>query len=231
MDSSQLPDYSEAELQPVAPKFRRYLLFSTVMFWAIPLLVSAFSGWLPFVNITLGWVTFIGLAVLVLLILLYRLADARHRGWALREHDLIAQSGVWWRTTTTLPVARIQHVETSSGPVERTMDLARLSCYTAGGMTADLVVIALQAETADRLREHLLEQIRLRDEQDDKSESESQQTEAGDDSGRYEFEAQSKEVSAESTDTAIASEALPFTDTESAGTDSSLNESASKPHD
>ena len=164
LNADHLPDYSEAELQPVAPKFRRYLLFSTLTFWAIPLLLSAVSGWLPFINITFGWLTFAGLAVLTLLILLYRFADARHRGWALREHDLIAQSGVWWRSTTTLPIARIQHVETSSGPVERTLDLARLSCYTAGGMTADLVVIALQTETANQLREHLIEQIRLRDE-------------------------------------------------------------------
>ena len=166
LDPTLLPDYSEAALEPVAPGFLRYVILSTLSFWAIPLLVSAFSGWIPFINFDIGWFTFLPLSIVVLLILFYRLADARYRGWALREHDLIAQSGVWWRTTTTLPIARIQHVESSSGPIERAHNLARLSCYTAGGMTADLVVIALSTDSANRLREHLLEQIRLRDEQD-----------------------------------------------------------------
>ncbi|MEM1080069.1 MAG: PH domain-containing protein [Pseudomonadota bacterium] len=160
---AELPDYSAAELQPVAPTFRRYLWVTTGLYWIIPLIVSGVTDWIRFVNIGRPWLSFVLLLMVVGLVLLYRLADARHRGWALREHDLIAQSGVWWRSTTTLPIARIQHVESSSGPIERMHGLARLKCYTAGGMTADLVLIALSEVAANGLREHLLEQIRERD--------------------------------------------------------------------
>ena len=82
---------------------------------------------------------------------------------ALRDHDIAAQEGIFWRKATLLPFARIQHVETSSGPVERSRGLARLKLFTAGGMTSDLDIIGLDAGTADTLREHLAEQIRLRD--------------------------------------------------------------------
>ena len=165
LDSAQLPDYSEADLQPVALPFSRYVLYSTLMYWLPILLLALAARWLPFISSSYDYVLAAPVAVLALLIYWYRLADLRHRGWALREHDLIARSGVWWRSTITLPMARIQHVETSNGPLERKLGLARLSCYTAGGITADLVVIGLDVDTADRLREHLLEQIRQRDAQ------------------------------------------------------------------
>ena len=163
IDVDGLPDYSEAELQPLAGTFGRYILITQAVYWLPFILGALVASWLPFISSSRDYLLVAPIIILALLIYLYRLADARHRGWALREHDLIARSGVWWRSVTTLPVARIQHVETSSGPIERMHRLARLSCYTAGGMTADLVVIGLNADTADQLREHLLEQIRQRD--------------------------------------------------------------------
>lgn len=165
LDIPHLPDYSEADLQPVASQFSRYVLYSTLMYWLPTLVLALAARWLPFISSSHDYLLVGLVAVLALLIYWYRLADLRHRGWALREHDLIARSGVWWRSTITLPMARIQHVETSNGPLERKLGLARLSCYTAGGITADLVVIGLNVDTADRLREHLLEQIRQRDAQ------------------------------------------------------------------
>ncbi len=86
--------------------------------------------------------------------------EARRRAWGLREHDLIHRSGIIVQTTAVLPLARIQHVETASGPLERAFGLVRLSCYTAGGLSTDLVVAGLTADTAERVRRHLLERIR-----------------------------------------------------------------------
>ena len=65
-----------------------------------------------------------------------------------------------WRRTIILPFARIQHVETASGPVERLFGLMRVKCFTAGGSSADLAMLGLDAEQARRVRQYLLEQIR-----------------------------------------------------------------------
>lgn len=160
-----VPDYREAEFEQPAPGFRRYTLVSTLTF-AVPVVVLALTVWaVPFIPLA-GWEVLAiagGLLVPLVLVGVYRWIDAGYRGWALRRHDIIARSGVLWRSITALPVARIQHVETTHGPLERAYGLARLKLYTAGGLTADLVVIGLDRETADQLREYLVEQIRKRD--------------------------------------------------------------------
>jgi hypothetical protein len=86
--------------------------------------------------------------------------DARTRGWALREHDLVYSYGVLWRHTVIVPFARIQHVESSSGPLERRFGLMRFKCFTAGGSRADLTVKGLSVSSAQQARHYLLEQIR-----------------------------------------------------------------------
>lgn len=162
---ANIPDFRDAEFETLAPSFRRYTLVSTLAF-ALPLLLAAVLVWLlPFIPLA-GWkVLAIGCALLVplALIAVYRWVDAGYRGWALRRHDIMARAGVLWRSITVLPIARIQHVETTHGPLERAHGLARLKLYTAGGLTADLVVIGLERDAADQLREYLVEQIRKRD--------------------------------------------------------------------
>lgn len=160
-----VPDYNEAEFESLAPAFRRYTLVCTLIL-ALPVALVALVVWaVPFIPLA-GWkilVIAVGLLIPVSLVGVYRWMDAGYRGWALRRHDIIARAGVLWRSTTALPVARIQHVETTHGPLERAHGLARLKLYTAGGLTADLVVIGLERDTADQLREYLVEQIRKRD--------------------------------------------------------------------
>lgn len=160
-----LPDYRAVAFEPVASRFRRYTLISTLIY-VLPLIAAAAVAWIaPFIQLA-AWKPFAIAAALMVplaLVAVYRWVDAGYRGWALRRHDIIACAGVFWRGVTALPVARIQHVETTHGPLERAHGLARLKLYTAGGLTADLVVIGLERENADRLREYLVEQIRKRD--------------------------------------------------------------------
>jgi len=160
-----VPDYRASTFESPAPTYRRYTLLSTLIL-AAPVVLAAVVAWaVPFIPLA-GWkLLAIAAALLLPLVLIaaYRWMDAGYRGWALRRHDIIARAGVLWRSVTALPVARIQHVETTHGPLERAHGLARLKLYTAGGLTADLVVIGLDRKTADRLREYLVEQIRKRD--------------------------------------------------------------------
>jgi len=159
-----IPDHTQVSFQPMARAFRRYVLVSTALYY-LPFVAGALLFALAPIGpagleLAMGGA---GLFVLVSLSGVYRWLDAGYRGWALREHDLIARAGVFWRAITALPIARIQHVETTHGPLERWYGLARLKLYTAGGMTADLMLIGLARQNADELREYLIEQIRKRD--------------------------------------------------------------------
>lgn len=160
---ADIPDYREVEFKPVADRFRQYALLSTLLYWSAPMVFVVAAQFIPAIPFFPGMLVVAGFAVATLMIAVYRWMDAGRRGWALREHDIIACAGVFWQSVTALPVARIQHVETTHGPLERAHGLARLKLYTAGGLTADLVVIGLVRETADQLREYLVEQIRKRD--------------------------------------------------------------------
>ncbi len=176
VESDALPDYREAELSPVVAAYRRYKISTTLVFWLIVSIAVTVSIYLPFVTIAPGlWPVLIVLAMTLWMVLLTRV-DAQRRGWALREHDLIYQSGVIWRRTVVLPFARIQHVETLSGPIERWFGLMRVKCFTAGGASSDLTVEGLDQAAAVRVRQYLLEQIR----DDAESEPESENAETDD---------------------------------------------------
>jgi len=158
-----LPDYRELEFEPVAEGFRGYTLLTTLIYWLPIFTIASAMNLIPGLPAVVGILLPAGVLSMALLIGVYRWADAGHRGWAVRAHDIVAREGIYWRAVTILPFARIQHVETSSGPLERWRGLSRLKLFTAGGMTADLTLLGLAAGTADNLREHLAEQIRLRD--------------------------------------------------------------------
>ncbi len=160
VNADSLPDYREAELQPVVSAYRRYKISTTLVFWLIALVAVSVGSYLPFVTLAPGyWPMLFVLLMMFWMVILTRL-DAQRRGWALREHDLIYQSGVIWRRIVVLPFARIQHVETLSGPIERWFGLMRVKCFTAGGASSDLTVEGLDQAAAVRVRQFLLEQIR-----------------------------------------------------------------------
>ena len=123
--------------------------------WAIRVLVSALvvgavvtalAGRLG-IDPRLG----VGLAVLIALLGLVWVL-LRYRVWAyeVRADALYLQRGVLTHTRTVVPYVRIQHVDTTRGPVERALGLSTLVVYTAGSRGADVSIPGLApAEAAD----------------------------------------------------------------------------------
>lgn len=81
----------------------------------------------------------------------------RYRAWgfAIREDHVLIRQGVLFRTTSIVPHARIQHVDTRHGPVDRWLGLASLVIFTAGTRGAIMTIPALQSGEAEGLRDHL----------------------------------------------------------------------------
>ena len=76
-------------------------------------------------------------------------------GYAVREHDLLIQQGVFWRRRSAIPLNRIQHVETRQGPFERAFGLSRVMVFTASGVAADGFIPGLATDRAESLRDEL----------------------------------------------------------------------------
>lgn len=77
-------------------------------------------------------------------------------GYLVREHDVLIESGVWWRTRRCIPRTRVQHVDIQSGPIDRMLGLANVDLYVAGGIGAVASIHGLSPAAAEQLREALI---------------------------------------------------------------------------
>ena len=98
-----------------------------------------------------------GLVSLVALwIVFYNGISFHHMGYALREKDISFKSGLWWKSMTTVPFNRVQHCDLKQGILDRRFGLSKLTIYTAGGQSTDLMIPGLLPETAERLKSYIL---------------------------------------------------------------------------
>ena len=159
VDPSQLPDHSEVVLEPVARGYVTYSLVLWGLLVGLPVvLVATVAGVIAFGG-QVGILAGAGALLVALGLTTYGYLDARVFGWAVREHDLVTRQGIIWRRTVVVPLVRIQHVEITSGPLERAFGTLRLQAFTAGSGGADLVIYGLEPERAERLRGYLRTRI------------------------------------------------------------------------
>jgi len=112
-------------------------------------LVDRFLVSLPTAVLAAGWVALVALGAVH--------AVFAHRIWQfdLQDDALFLVRGVLTRTDTSVPYVRVQHVDTTRGPVERAAGLASVVVYTAGSRGADITIPGLRPERATELRERL----------------------------------------------------------------------------
>jgi uncharacterized protein len=83
-------------------------------------------------------------------------AGRRVRAWgyAERAEDLLVRRGVMFRRMSVIPYGRMQYVEVTAGPLERTFGLATVQMHTAAA-ASDARIPGLPAVEAARLRDQL----------------------------------------------------------------------------
>jgi membrane protein YdbS with pleckstrin-like domain len=89
--------------------------------------------------------------------------DLRWRRWRyeIREDEVDLQRGIVWVSRTLVPLARIQHVDTRHGPLQRRFALATVVFYTAAGPNQ---IPELSAPVAALVRDRIAELTREQDE-------------------------------------------------------------------
>lgn len=114
-----------------------------------------------------GLPVLLGLVPLALLLLYPALVAParRYRAWgyALGDDELRIAHGVWTRTETHVPLARVQHVDVSQGPLERGCGVCRLILHTAGTANSRVVLPGLARDTAEGIRDEVRARIRQED--------------------------------------------------------------------
>ncbi len=157
IDISELPQIEQVNYEPLAPAWLKTSYIGTVIFFIfllIPtLILPVFQG---------DEHSFLyGIPVIWLLWLLLSLwltkKDYKIRGYSLREKDIIYRKGVLYKSTTVIPFNRVQHVEIKQGPIARYFGLHTLAIYTAGGESSDLSIPGLSGDTAQQLKEFIIQ--------------------------------------------------------------------------
>jgi uncharacterized protein len=76
----------------------------------------------------------------------------RHWRWEVRPEAIDIRRGTFTIRRTLLPMIRVQHVDTTRGPVEQSLDLATVVIHTAAGShSIPLLRLADAAELRDRI--------------------------------------------------------------------------------
>ena len=104
----------------------------------------------------------LGALVLVALIVFF-VPGLRWRRWRyeIRAEEVDLQRGIVWVSRTLVPLARIQHVDTRRGPLERRLGLSTVIFYTAAGPNE---IPELATPVAESVRDRIAELARTRDE-------------------------------------------------------------------
>ena len=103
------------------------------------------------------------LPLLVLLIYPSLVGPVRkYRSWGYRMdgEELRLAYGVLTRVETLVPLKRVQHLDISQGPLERTFGVCKLVLHTAGTAHSEVVLPGLSRETAEAMRAEIRTHIR-----------------------------------------------------------------------
>lgn len=126
---------------------------TNALYSIIPIVVA---GGLITLSVLFDWPVWIIGIILVLLLIdgtffiyYYPLLKWKRLRYEVREQEIELQQGVWIIRRTLIPMIRVQHVDTSQGPILAKYNLANVKVSTAATVHE---IPALELEEAEELR-------------------------------------------------------------------------------
>lgn len=145
-------------MNPVSPKLTTARYLGRLPWILLPAIGFAVAAWLWSPWLWIGAGIF---AALFLWQLWLIPAQVKLLGWQETEDELLITKGRLWHTFTVVPYGRIQFVDVTAGPIERSLGMKTLELHTASA-SSDSSVQGLPADTADALRDRLAVKARER---------------------------------------------------------------------
>lgn len=151
---------SEARLEldgvwhQISPRYVVSQIVQNVIFIAIVAIAAAVLALV--LDQTWAWIP-AGVIVLITLITLVILPrQARAIGYMLRDDDIVFRKGILWQRMIAVPYGRMQLVDITQGPLDRTFGVAQLKMVTAAATTG-VQIPGLTQAAAEALRDTLIE--------------------------------------------------------------------------
>lgn len=152
----ELPGTDDVDWEPLHPLYARSMRVASAIIVTIIAVAIAALNFVPGIPLAPFVALYSLLAITAAVGMIWPGISIHRRGYVLRDRDILFRKGVIWRSVTAIPFNRIQHVETSSNPLDRKFGLATLQLYTAGGSGGDLRIDGLGTDVAESLRVFIL---------------------------------------------------------------------------
>lgn len=152
---SPMQTFEEKALQPGYLKVVRITTAITLLLVATgpAILVTAISG-IAWYWVLACYLSFYGL-MMALSFWYWKLWYRKYR-YALETVGLSIKKGVLWQQHAMIPRNRVQHIDITTGPIERRFDLSKLVVHTAGTSNASVTLPGLLHDDAVALRQELI---------------------------------------------------------------------------
>jgi uncharacterized protein len=157
----ELPRAESTPLKPIEKDYLKVLYISwTITFLLIlaavvtlVLLIDDINHWI--------WLPVSVAIILVAAITTFVIGTGsfRRKAYAVRERDILFQTGWIFRKLHIIPFNRVQHCVVQSGPIGRRYGLSSLGIYTAASNVNDIAIRGLKHEDAETLKAYILQQI------------------------------------------------------------------------
>ncbi len=149
------PDGPEPDANWLRPSPRlRLVRRGQLVVAAIPVLIAGVAAAAAVSGALAAVLTAIGVLVVAVVVDMFLGRRVRAWGYAERDDDLLVRRGVMIRRLSVVPYGRMQFVDVTAGPVERSFGLATVRMHTAAA-ASDARVPGLPAGEAARLRDNL----------------------------------------------------------------------------
>ncbi|MFP7696298.1 PH domain-containing protein [Trueperella sp. LYQ143] len=117
-------------------------------------IIAAISAGLMAPNMTLGWLLWVGVLILVVAGVWDTYIDVRRAhifGYAELDAELLIRSGVMFHRVSVVPYGRMQKVDVHTGPLLKIFGLANVHLLTAA-TTTEAKIYGVTVAEAERLR-------------------------------------------------------------------------------
>lgn len=161
IDPASLPQSGSVPLRPIHPAYLKVLRI--VWFILFTLLLVVISLLFYFNQDWLQLVVLVPVISAYLLLLAFTVVvgtgSFKRKAYAIREKDIMYQTGWIFRKLHIVPYSRLQHCVLKTGPIERRFGLASIGLFTAASEVRDIRLHGLPQAEAEQLREWILQQI------------------------------------------------------------------------
>jgi membrane protein YdbS with pleckstrin-like domain len=157
---TSFPDITKVDFKSIENQYLKVILINTfaaflVLFSAVCL--ADYKGLFELIENTI-WI-YLSLTLSFVFTLLIKTIEFKKRRYVVREKDISYKKGILFRSMTTVPFNRIQHVEIDEGPISRFLGLVSLSVFTAGDSSDDLKISGLLKQEAEQIKEFISNKI------------------------------------------------------------------------